>query len=240
MPGKTSSCLPEAERAVANGDLGCDGEATRFEVDQELAPALRALPDPDMEAEQFFLPLGRGADDDEDALRLGLHTGLKIDAVGPNVDVAAGREIAALPALVFLLPPGREPRDHAWRQVRGVGTEDGGKRLLEVAGGDAAQVENRQQCVEAPGTPGPSRQDVRREPDLLAAFSLRGAVPDLRSSDFERADPGLDHALGPYPCRTTRWRPSGSRSSQNCSTKASTSACRAAASMRRAPSRASP
>jgi hypothetical protein len=142
--------LPEAERAVPDGELGRDGEAAGLEVDQELAPALGALPRPHMKAEQFLPALRRGADDDEEALRLRLHPGLEVDAVGPDVDVAAGREIAVLPALVLLLPRRRQPGDHTRRQVGCVGSEDGRKRLLEVAGGDAAQIENGQQGVEAP------------------------------------------------------------------------------------------
>ncbi len=191
--------LPEAERAVADGDLGRDGEAAGFQVDQELAPALRALSYPDMEAEELLLSLRRGADDDEDALRLGLHPGLEVDAVGPDVDVPAGREVTALPALVFLLPLGREARNHARRQIGRVGTEDRGQRLLEIAGGDAAQVENGQEGVETPRAAGPLRQDVRGEPDLILAFGSRSAVPDLRAPNLEGADPGLDPALGAVP-----------------------------------------
>lgn len=100
--------FPEAERAVADGDLGRDGEAAGFQADQELAPTLRALADPDMEAEELLLSFRRGADNDEDALGLGLLPGLEVDAVGPDLDVPASREIAAVPALVLLLPPGRE------------------------------------------------------------------------------------------------------------------------------------
>jgi hypothetical protein len=44
--------------------------------------------------------------------------------------------------------------------------------------------------------------------------------------------------FGPAPCRTTRWRPSGSSSSPNRATKPSASAFIATISMRRAPSRA--
>ena len=35
-----------------------------------------------------FLPSGRGADDDQDALRLVLQTRLQVDAVRPDIDVA--------------------------------------------------------------------------------------------------------------------------------------------------------
>ena len=152
-----------------------------------------------MEADELFLPLRSGADHDEDALRLGLHPGLEVDAVRPDVDVATRREIAVLPALVLRLPLGREPRDHAGRQVGRLGSEDGRERLLEIAGGDAAQVENGQQGVEAPRATGPLRQDVRREPDLLAARHVRSAIPDLRAPELEGADAGLDLPFGSVP-----------------------------------------
>lgn len=44
------------------------------------------------EADQFLLVLRRGADDDEDALRVVLQTRLQIDAVGADVDLAFGRQ----------------------------------------------------------------------------------------------------------------------------------------------------
>jgi hypothetical protein len=103
-----------------------------------------------MEADKLLSALRSGADRDEDALGLWLHPGLEVDPVSPDVDVTTGREIAVLPALVLRFPLGREPRDHARRQVRRVRAEKGGERLLEIAGGDAAQVKHRQQGVEAP------------------------------------------------------------------------------------------
>jgi hypothetical protein len=115
------------------------------------------------------------------------------------MDVPAGREIALLPALVLRLPLGRQPRDHARRQVGRILAKKGSERLLEVAGGDAAQIEDGQQGVEAPRAAGPLRQDVRREPDLLAARHVRSAVSDLRAPEIEGADPGLDLPLGSVP-----------------------------------------
>ena len=99
--------LPEPERAVPHGDLRRGGEAPGFEVDQELAPALRTLSCAGVETDEFFLALRCGADHDEDALRPGLHPGLEVNPIGPDVDIAARREIAALPALVLLIPLGR-------------------------------------------------------------------------------------------------------------------------------------
>ena len=50
--------LPEAERTVADREVGCDLEPTSLDVDQELAPALRALPHPGLEIDEFLLALG--------------------------------------------------------------------------------------------------------------------------------------------------------------------------------------
>lgn len=82
----------------------------------------------------------RSSDDHEHAVRGGLPMSLEMDAVGPDVDGAAGREIPAPPALVLRLPPGREARDRAWRQGRPIGTEDRRQRLLEITAGQAARI----------------------------------------------------------------------------------------------------
>src|SRR5207245_1070092 len=46
--------LPEAERAVADRQVGGDLEPTLLDVDEEFAPALCALPHPCLEADQFL------------------------------------------------------------------------------------------------------------------------------------------------------------------------------------------
>ena len=56
------------------------------------------------EADEFLLALGRRADDDQQALRVVLEPGLHVDAVGPEVDVAPGRQIPLQPVCV-LTPP---------------------------------------------------------------------------------------------------------------------------------------
>lgn len=75
--------------------------------------ALRALPNTDMEAHNLFPALGRGAENDQDALGLRLHPGLQIDAIRPDMDIPPDREIAALPVIVFLLPLPGQARNHA-------------------------------------------------------------------------------------------------------------------------------
>src|SRR4051812_29062048 len=84
--------LPEPQRAVTDRDLGRDGEPASLHLDQELTPALSALPDTDLEAHQFLRALGRRADHDQHAFGMLLHPGLQVDAVGPDVEIAARRQ----------------------------------------------------------------------------------------------------------------------------------------------------
>ena len=47
--------LPEAERSIADGKVRRDLEPTLLDVDEEFTPALCALADPDLEADEFLL-----------------------------------------------------------------------------------------------------------------------------------------------------------------------------------------
>ena len=49
------------------------GEAAGLEVDQEFAPALRALAHPDLETDEFLLSFGCSPEDHQHALGLDLH-----------------------------------------------------------------------------------------------------------------------------------------------------------------------
>jgi hypothetical protein len=110
--------LPEAERPVADGEFGRDGEPAGLQVDKELPPALGALARADLEADEFLLALRRGADHSQHAFGGRLHACLEVDPIRPDVDVAAGRQITATPGVVFALPGRRQPRDHRRREVR--------------------------------------------------------------------------------------------------------------------------
>src|SRR6266478_3840733 len=59
--------LPEAERAVADRQVGRDLEPTLLDVDEEFAPALCALPHSGLETDQFLLALRGRTDQHEDA-----------------------------------------------------------------------------------------------------------------------------------------------------------------------------
>jgi hypothetical protein len=66
----------------------------------------------------------------------------------PHIDVAPGREVALLLGVVFRLPLGRQPADHRRRQVRSVLAQKSRQDLLEVAGRNATQIQNRKQSPE--------------------------------------------------------------------------------------------
>lgn len=81
------------------------------------------------------------------------------------------------------------------REIRSL-AQQGRQRLLEIAGRDAAQIQHRQQRIQAPGAPRPQRQDRRAEPDPLA-IAGRPAVPNLRPRDLDRSDAGRNRSGGP-------------------------------------------
>src|SRR5205807_2731152 len=63
----------------------------------------------------------------------------------------------------------------------------------EIAGLDAAQVQHRQQRIQAPRPPRPQWQNRRAEADPLAVTGCP-AVPNLRPRDLDRADAGRNRS----------------------------------------------
>ena len=111
------------------------------------------------------------------------------------MDTAPGRQVALPPTPAGGLPAAPQPGDHRRRQVRGVLAGESSGRLLEVAGRDAAQVQDRQQCLQARRPPCPARQDPGGEANPLLAPG-RSAVADLHPPHLDRTGPGLDGPLG--------------------------------------------
>ncbi len=119
-----------------------------------------------------------------------------MDAVGPNVDVALGGEIALVPVLVLVDPDFLQPRDRRGRQTGSILAEQGRQRLLEVAGRDALQVEDRNQHLQALRAPGVGRQDRGSEVDALGIVSCGLTVAHAWLANGDRPDAGHDLALG--------------------------------------------
>src|SRR5258706_10806897 len=93
--------LPEPKRTVGDGQLGRDDQTSVLQIEQQFTPILRTLACAVGEAEQLLLALRCRADYDQDALFDVFETGLQVNAVGPYVDVALGRQIALPPVLVL-------------------------------------------------------------------------------------------------------------------------------------------
>ena len=106
---------------------------------------MRALAHAVDESDKFLFAFGRGADDHQQALRGLLEPGLHMDAVDPEVNVAFGREITLAPTRMLVRPGLLEPPDGRGREPAGILAEQCDQRLLEITGGDALQVENRDQ-----------------------------------------------------------------------------------------------
>src|ERR1700731_3350710 len=64
-----------------------------------------------------------------------------MDAVDPEVNVAFGREITLAPTRMLVRPGLLEPPDGRGREPAGILAEQCDQRLLEIAGGNALQVE---------------------------------------------------------------------------------------------------
>jgi hypothetical protein len=127
-----------------------------------------------------------------------LQPGREVDPIGPEIDVAPGREVALLPTRMLRLPGFGQPAHGRRRQARRLGPEQRGQRLGELPGGHTLQVEPGQELLDVAGPAQISRQDRRAEPDRLVACSS-AAVADLGSAHREGADPGLDLPLGGMP-----------------------------------------
>ena len=185
----------------------------RLQFDEQFAPALRAFPNTDLKANQLFPAFRRRTDDDQHAGGIVLHAGLEIDPIGPDVDVVSRRQVAVLPAIIVGLPIFFQPPDHRGRQVRCFLADERGKSILEVASGDAAQIDSGEQRIKAIRPTRPFRQYRRSEGDpwrTIQAMTEREAAAlwcHITSADAEhqrRWSPArLGHGTGACRARNT-------------------------------------
>jgi hypothetical protein len=186
--------LPEAERPVAGGELGRKREPVLVaQAEQQLAPALGALPPAVLDREQL-LPAARvGTDEHQHALPIVFQPRREVDTIGPKVDVAAGGEIAPAPALVLGPPALAPPPNGRGRQARCSRPEQRRQGFLELTRRHALQIQPGQQFLDVPGPAQVRRQDRRGEPDRLTVIGCTIAHPG--PTDLDGADPGLDPPL---------------------------------------------
>ena len=122
--------------------------------------------------------------------------GLQMHAVGPDVDIALGGQVALGPDGVVVSPAVLQPADGGGRQAAGVLAQQGRQRLGEVAGRNALEVEDRQQGLYRLRAPEISRQNRRRKADAPGIVRRRLAVPHARLAHADRPDAGHDFPLG--------------------------------------------
>src|SRR5262249_8315842 len=121
----------------------------------------------------------------------------RLDAGGETYNLAFGREIALAPAGVFFGPSLLQASNSRGREPAGVPPEQCDQRVLEVAGRDALEVEDRDQYLQALRPPRVGRQNRRRKADALATFA--SAVTHARAAHRDRTDTGHDLAIGQMP-----------------------------------------
>src|SRR4051812_13209200 len=187
--------LPEAQGPIAGGELGTELQPVLVaQAEQELAPALGALAKAVLDGQQLLAAAGVGADQHQQTLPLVLEPWGEMDAVGPEVDVVLGGEIALLPALMLLLPARGQAAHGRRRQAGRLGAEERGQGFLELARRHPLQVQPGQELLDVPGPPQVGRQHRRGEADRRR---VPGAtVANLGAAHLDRSDPGLDLPLG--------------------------------------------
>src|SRR6266446_1995405 len=189
--------LPEPERAIGDRELGANRQPTPLQIEEQFPPRLRTLAHTVGEADELLPALGGSSDDDQQALRGVFETGLHVNAVDPEVDVAFGREIALAPARVLFGPGLLEASNGRSREPAGVPAEQCNQRVLEVAARDALEVEDRDQHLQALRPARVGRQNRRRKADALGTFAA--AVAHARAAHSDRTDAGHDLTLGQMP-----------------------------------------
>ena len=105
---------PEAEPAVARGELGIDREPPVLDIQQELTPRLLALAVAIGDGDELFLPVSGGAHQHQNALAFVvrvLEPHVEVHAVRPDVDIAAIGQRPLRPCRILLFPDGLQARD---------------------------------------------------------------------------------------------------------------------------------
>src|ERR1700730_4706150 len=125
--GHTSPSAFQNPRALsAAASSGATDKPRRFRSSSKARQSCALSRVPVGEADKLLPALRRGADDDEDALRIVLQTRLQMNAVGPDVDVALSRQVALVPDLVLVDPGVLQARDRRGRQARRILAKQGG------------------------------------------------------------------------------------------------------------------
>ena len=107
--------IPETQGTVADRQLRRNRQAATFHIQQQLLPGLSALAMPVGHGDQLFFAVFRRSHQHQNALPILLQADLRMDAIGPHVDVFLVLERSLRPFVVLLLPQRLESRDRRCR-----------------------------------------------------------------------------------------------------------------------------
>jgi hypothetical protein len=127
-------------------------QATALEVTEHGRPALGGLAIAALDRQHHLAPVPQRGDQHEHRRLVLLQPGLDVDPVRPQVHRLEIVQPPASPRVVFGLPAGLQPRHRGGRQRR-ARAEQPAERQLEVALGQAMQVQLRQEPADFLGAP---------------------------------------------------------------------------------------
>jgi hypothetical protein len=156
---------------------------------EHAGPALGRLAVAVLDREQLLGAVLADADHDQQAkLRVLAEADLDVDPVHEQVRVAAEAEQPPAEPLVVLLPLLAQPADRRRREPGGILAEQPFQRWTEVAGRQAAQIQDRDHLADLRRPPGVRRQDLRAEL-LSLALLIDASVVDPGGADRDRPRP---------------------------------------------------
>ncbi len=166
--------LPEPECAVGDDEPRRHVEPAPLQIEQQIAPDVRALAGAIGEADQFLAAIRRRADQHENALLFVFEARFEMDPISPDVDVALRRQIALPPSGVLVEPAilqgGQSPmpttRQHPCRAAPPVPRRSRRSRYPSDKGSAAASRSTSTGTCRAAGSTARTRcgQDCRRRP----------------------------------------------------------------------------
>ena len=137
---------PSAPSPVASLGAGC----LPPQPHEQLAPACFRLSIAIFDSDQLFVPVP-GHPDHNQQTRSVIHAHVAVYPIDPSVDVTALAKVSLVPLLVLVTPTLLESADGVGREPIGLVTQHRTVRVLIIPGGDAFEVEPRQQRLYATG-----------------------------------------------------------------------------------------
>ena len=197
--GNTSRSAAHAPRAPSPTTSLGSFMPRRLRSRNTPGPALGRLAVAVLDREQLLDPVLPHADHDQQAhLRVLAEADLDVDPVHEQVRVAAEAQEPLAEPVVMRLPLLAQPADRRRRQARGVLAEQPFERRAEVAGREAAEVQDRDHLPDLRRPSRVRRQDPRAELLPMPGVIVDALVVDPRRAQRERPRPNR-HATLPRP-----------------------------------------